>query len=145
MFQRYVLSVISGSMLQVCLSGCCICSQIRCMCFILMLYMVAMVFMCFSDVFSSVSKACLKCFNCLQTYVATVVFGCFKSRLCVASLLPAFCYIVSPGAGRASIRRHCRILPNRRRRAPFLSCRSGGVGLAWSVKRSVARRRTSGY
>jgi hypothetical protein len=49
--------------------------------------MVAMVFKCVSGVFSSVSEAC---FNCLQTYVTTVVFGCFKSRSNVASLLPTF-------------------------------------------------------
>jgi hypothetical protein len=40
-----------------------------------------------SDVFSSVLEACFKCFNCLQTYVAIVVFGCLKSRSGVASLL----------------------------------------------------------
>ena len=43
-----------------------------------------------------------KCFNCLQTYVATVVFGYFKSRSGVASLIPTFCCIVSPDASRAS-------------------------------------------
>ena len=63
-------------------------SHICCMCFIWMLRMVAMVFKCVSGVFSSVSEACFKCFNCLQTYVAVVVFGCFKSRSDVASLLP---------------------------------------------------------
>jgi hypothetical protein len=32
----------------------------------------------FSSVFfSNVSEACFKCFNCLQTYVATVVFNVF--------------------------------------------------------------------
>jgi hypothetical protein len=64
-------------------------SHIRCMCFIGCLCMVAMVFKCFSGVFSSVSKACFKCFNCLQTYVATVVFGCLKTRSGVAFLLPS--------------------------------------------------------
>jgi len=34
-------------------------------------------FQLFSVFFSNVSEACFKCFNCLQTYVATVVFGCF--------------------------------------------------------------------
>jgi hypothetical protein len=85
-----------------------------------MLCMFAMVFKCFSGVFSSVSEACFKCFICLQTYVATVAFECFKSRSGVTSLLLAFCYIVSvcppPGVGRASIRRRGgRVLPNRRR------------------------------
>jgi hypothetical protein len=96
-------------------------------------------FQVFSGVFSSVLKACFKCFHCLQTYVATVVFGCFKSRSGVASLLPTFCYIVSPGVGRASIRRHGWVLLNRRRRTPFPSCRSGSSGPAWSAERSAAR------
>jgi hypothetical protein len=41
----------------------------------------------FQGCFSSVSETCFKCFNCLQTYVSTVVFGYLKSRSCVASLL----------------------------------------------------------
>ena len=49
MFQRYVSFVFSGRMLQLCLSGCCIC-------FIRMLRMVAMVFKCVSGVF-------FKCFS----------------------------------------------------------------------------------
>jgi hypothetical protein len=62
--------------------------------------MIAMVFKCVSEVFSSVSEACFKCFNYLQTYVATVVFGCFKSRLSVASLLlPTFSCISRLGVG----------------------------------------------
>ena len=34
--------------------------------------------------FSSVSDACFKCFICLQTYVASIAPGCFKSRSDVA-------------------------------------------------------------
>jgi hypothetical protein len=112
------------------------------MCFIWMFAcMVTMVFKCFSDVFSSVSKACFKCFNCLQTYVAIGVFGCFKSRSVVASLVPTFCCIVSPDADRAFIQHRCRVLLNRRRRAPFSFCHSGGAGSTWSAKQSVARGR----
>ena len=51
-----------------------------CKCFIMMLYMFAMVFKCFSGVFASVSDACFKCFIYLLLYVATVVSGCFKSK-----------------------------------------------------------------
>jgi hypothetical protein len=35
-------------------------------------------FKCFSGVFASVSDAHFKCFLCLQTYDANIVFGCFK-------------------------------------------------------------------
>jgi hypothetical protein len=44
-------------------------------------------FQLFSGVFLSVSEACFKYFLYLQTYITTVVFGCFKSRSGVASLL----------------------------------------------------------
>jgi hypothetical protein len=54
---------------------------------------------------------------------------------------PTFCCIVSPGAARTSIRCHGRVLPNRRRRAPFLSCLSDNTTPTWSAKRSVARGR----
>jgi hypothetical protein len=64
----------------------------------------------------------------------------FKSKSGVASLLPTFCCIISPDTGKASIRRRGQVLPNRRRRAPFPSCHSGGVGPAWSTKRSAACR-----
>jgi hypothetical protein len=88
-------------------------SHIRCMCFF-MLRMVAMV--------SSVFRCFFKCFNCLQTYVVTAVFRCFKSRSGVACLFLNFCCIVSvcppPGTNRTSIRRCGRILPDRRRCAP---------------------------
>jgi len=90
MLQAYVSSV--SDVLEECFicfpDACCKCvymdvayiSHIRCMHFIWMLPMVAMVFNCVLGVFSSVSEASFKCFNCLQTYIATVVFGCFKSR-----------------------------------------------------------------
>jgi hypothetical protein len=65
----------------------------------------------------------------------------FKSKSGVASLLPTFCCIISSDAGRASIRRRGRVLPNRRCHAPFPSCHSGGVGPAWSTKRSATRER----
>jgi hypothetical protein len=53
--------------------------------------MVAMFSSMFQVCFLSVLEAYFKCFNCLQTYVATVVFGCFKSRSGVAYfLLPPF-------------------------------------------------------
>jgi hypothetical protein len=65
----------------------------------------------------------------------------FQSRSVVASLVPTFCCIVSPDADRASIQHRCRVLSNRRRRAPFSSCRSGGAGPTWSAKQSVARGR----
>jgi hypothetical protein len=41
----------------------------------------------FQVCFRGVLEACSKCFSCLQTYVATVVYGYFKSRSGVASLL----------------------------------------------------------
>ena len=66
------------------------------------LCMVAIVFKCFL-VFFSVSEACFKCLNYLQTYVTTIIFGCFKSKSSVASLLPTFCCVISPSVGRASI------------------------------------------
>jgi hypothetical protein len=58
------------------------------------------VFLC---VFASVSGAYIKCFICLQTYVASIVFECFKSRLGGIFLLAFCCHaLVSPppsGAG----------------------------------------------
>jgi hypothetical protein len=128
MLQRSVINV--SSMFP---DACCKCvyldiayvSHIRSMCFIWMLHMVIMVFKCF-HVFLSVLGACFKCFICLQTYVTTVVFGCYKSRSDVASLLLAFCCITlvcpTPGVGKTSIRRHVQVLPNRRHRPhPLLS------------------------
>ena len=104
-FQRYVSFVFSGRMLQVCLSGCCICFTHT----LHALYLDVCVWLqCFLSVFQVFQKLVFKCFNCLQTYVATVVFGCFKSRSGVASLLLGFCCIVSvcplPGAGRRTHR-----------------------------------------
>jgi hypothetical protein len=76
--------------------------------FIWMLCMFYMVFKCLLGVSASVSDAYFVCFICLRTYVASVAFGCFKSRPGVASCsLLAFDYLasVSPpslGAGWAS-------------------------------------------
>jgi len=83
MFQRYVSSMFSGRMLQVCLSGRCIyfthtlhvfyldvaygCNGFKCV--------LVVFFKCFISMF---------CFNCLQMYITTVVFGCLKSRSGVA-------------------------------------------------------------
>jgi hypothetical protein len=96
-------------------------------------------FQVFSCVFSSVSEACFKCFICLQTYVTTVVFGCFKSKPGVASLL-AFCCIVSvcsPScAGKTSIRRHGWVLPNA---APSPLVARAAQAHVECVKRSAAR------
>jgi hypothetical protein len=90
LFQRHVASVcfecfkcfrdmfhlcVSGRMLQVCLSRCYICFTHTLHVFYLD---VCIWLQWFSGVFSSVSEVCFKCFNCFQTYVATVVFGCFK-------------------------------------------------------------------
>jgi hypothetical protein len=47
-----------------------------CKCFIWMLHMFAMVFKCFSSIFTSISDTCFKCFICLLLYVATVASGC---------------------------------------------------------------------
>jgi hypothetical protein len=52
------------------LSRCCVCLQW---------------FQVFLGVFACVSDSCFKCFICLQTYVASVVSRCFKSRSGVAS------------------------------------------------------------
>ena len=54
----------------------------------------AYVFTMISSVFASVSDACFKCFICLQTYVASVAFECFKSRLRIAS--PSSPFAASP-------------------------------------------------
>ena len=57
-----------------------------------------MVFKCFLDIFTSGSDACFKCFNCLQTYIASVASRCFKSRSGVASrsLLAFDCLALVP-------------------------------------------------
>jgi hypothetical protein len=114
MFQTNVALVLSGCCKN--RSGCCIYMHVASICFkcfqvfhmyvyeyfIWMLHMFAMVFKCFSDVFTSVSDACFKCsicrllyvatatsecfdvcfkcFICLLLYVAIVTSGCFKSR-----------------------------------------------------------------
>jgi hypothetical protein len=93
-----------------------------------------MVFKWFSDVFASVSDACFKCFIYIQTYVAGVASGCFKSRSSVASrsLLALDCLaLVSPsslGAGLASeLEAHAGAVPS-----PFSRCwqRDGGWAVA---------------
>jgi hypothetical protein len=136
-FQRYVSSVFSGCMLQVCLSGCYICftfSHILCMCFIWMLHMVAMIFKCFEVFFLSVSEACFKYFNYLQTYVATVVRW-FKVNQVLHLFSPpsAASFRCVLRCQQGILRRHGRVIPNQRRRA-FPSCRSGSAGPVWSVR-----------
>jgi hypothetical protein len=136
LFQRHVASVCFEcfrGMFHLCFSdACCKCvyldvayiSHIRCMCFIWMFAYGCNGFQVFLDVFSDISKTCFKCFNCLQTYVAIVVFGRFQSR---SGVLPTLCYIISPDADRASIRHRGQVLSNQRRYAPFPSCCSGGA------------------
>jgi hypothetical protein len=105
---QYVSCVLfSGCMLQVCISRCCICLTHTLHVFYLDVALVAMVFKCFQLFFSSVSEACFKYFIYLQIYVATDVYGRFKSRSGVASLYSTLCCIVSvcppPDSGMASI------------------------------------------
>ena len=66
MFHTYVASVLRG----------------RCICF-------AMTFQVFSGVFANVSDVCFKCFICLQTYVASVSSGYFKSISDIAHVVMA--------------------------------------------------------
>jgi hypothetical protein len=98
-------------------------------------------FQVFSGVFFKCLRSMFQVFICLRMYVATVVFGCFKSRSGVASLLLVFCYIVSVcplGAGKVSIRRYGHVLPNRRRHPlPLLSLGRHGLRVE-RVKRSAA-------
>ena len=104
------------------LFGCCICFTHTLHVFYLDVVYDCNGFQVFSDVFfSNVSEACFKYFIGLHMYVATVVFGYFKSRSGVASLLPTFCCIVSLGADRVSIRHRGQVLLNRRRHAPFVT------------------------
>jgi hypothetical protein len=99
--------------------------------------------------FSSVFRCFFKCFRSMfQVFQLSSDVCCncciwIKSRSGVASLLPTFCCIVSPGVSRASIRLRGRVLPNRRHHAPFPSCRLGGAGPAWSSKRSAMCGRPS--
>jgi len=85
--------VFSGRMLQVYLSGYCICFTHT-----LYVFYLDVAYDCNGSsvlrFFSSDSEACSECFNCLQTYVSIVIFECFKNRSGVASLLPTFCCIV---------------------------------------------------
>jgi hypothetical protein len=80
----------------------------------------------FRCVFFQVFQKHIKCFVCLQTYDATIVFGCFRNRSGVTSLMIAFCCIVSMcplGAGRTSVRRHGPIpLLSLGRHEPHVEC-----------------------
>ena len=75
-------------------------SHMCCKCFIWMLRMFAMVFKCFL-VFLQVFQTHVSIVSSVSRRMLKVLAGCFKSRSGVASLLPIFCCIVSPGAGRA--------------------------------------------
>jgi hypothetical protein len=96
-------------MLQVCLSGYCICFTLIKQAFYLVVAYVLQLF--FQVFFACVSDTCFKCFICFQTYVANVVSGYFKSRSVVTSpsslsatspwcLLASTTYILLRGAGR---------------------------------------------
>jgi hypothetical protein len=63
MFQRYVSSVFSGRMLQLCLSGCYICFTHMLHVFDLELRMVVMVFKCVSSVFSKCFRSMFQVFH----------------------------------------------------------------------------------
>ena len=76
-FQCFIC--VFGCMLQVCLSGCSICVTHMLQVFYLDVAYVCNGFRAFSGFFASVSEVC-KCFICLQTYIATVASGCFKSK-----------------------------------------------------------------
>ena len=145
LFQRHVASIciecfrdmfhlcFFGCMLQICLSGCCIC-------FTQTLHAYG------CNGFLSVSEACFKCFNCLQTYVATVVFGCFKRRSGVASLHPSSVASSLPApAGHPYDAAAVSFRIGGAARPSSLCC-SGGAGPAWSAKQRAARAsmRTSG-
>jgi len=107
MFQVYVPNVSSRFSIHVFASvssRCCMCFQtyelfsaVFCKCFIHMFRMFQLfvrmlqvfhldLFKSRSGVTASDSDACFMCFICLQSYVASVVSGCFKSRLGIASL-----------------------------------------------------------
>ena len=66
MFHAYVGNVLSG-------------------CFV----RVVKVFNCFMCFFASASDAFFKCFICHQTYVANILYGCFKNRSDVARVAMA--------------------------------------------------------
>jgi hypothetical protein len=81
-----VSSVFFRRMLQMCLFECCICFTHMLRVFYLdVTHAFAMTFQMFSDVSTSVSDPCFKCFICLQTYDANVLSGCFKNRLDVVA------------------------------------------------------------
>ena len=69
-----------GRMLQVCLSGCCICFT-----HMLQLFYLDVAYVC--NIFSSVSEACFKCFICLLLYVAVLYLNVSKvDRVSTANL-----------------------------------------------------------
>jgi len=76
MFMNYVSSLFFGHMLQACYVDVAYVSHIRCMCFIWMLRMVAMVFKCFFEVFqkhiSSVSTTFRRMLQLLYLDVSKV-------------------------------------------------------------------------
>jgi hypothetical protein len=86
MFHTYVASV---------LSECCVCCND---------------FQAFFQVFfTSVSEACFKYFICLQTYVASITSGCFKSRSGLAHVAMSSPAVVARGGtrGRHEAQRAC--------------------------------------
>jgi hypothetical protein len=87
-------------MLQVCLSGCCVC--------------VAIVFKCFSRVFH-VSYACFKCFICLS-FVCWKYYRFFKSRSGVAHGM----HVSGRKRKRAAQPKHRRKWATSKRRGPSL-------------------------
>jgi hypothetical protein len=113
----------SRRMLQACYFDNAYVSHICCKCFLCCVCF-TMVFKCFL----SVSDASFKCFIYLQTYVASVASGCFKSRSGVAS--PSSHSIASPPC--------LLLLPTLARHPPpplplldVVDTR-GGVGLVWA-------------
>jgi hypothetical protein len=98
------------------------------------LRMVAMVFKCVSAVFYQVFRKHVSCISTtFRRILQPFVFGCFKINR-VLHLSSSHLLLHRHGAGRAPIRRRVWVLPNRRRRVPFSSCRSGSAGPACSAK-----------
>ena len=74
-------------MLQVCLSVCCICFTQMLQVFYLDVAYVCNGLQVFSCVFAIVLDSCFKCFIDLQTYIASVASGYFKSKSCIAYVI----------------------------------------------------------
>jgi hypothetical protein len=83
MFHLYIL--------QVCLSECCIYFTYMLQSFYPNGAYVLQLFSCFFRCFYKCFDTCFKCFICIQMYVASVVSGCFKSRMGAASPSSLFC------------------------------------------------------